>query len=425
MAGRRRGHGEGSLYRRAGGLWVGSVDLGFDPTGKRVRKTVSSRTQAGAIEKLRVVQEKARAGLPVGDDRLTVQVLVERWLEDVAKPRVAANTYDSYRSLAERHIFPALGARQVTKLTPLDVQRFLTHKASEPRPVSPRRQRAGVAAEGRPLAPRTVQMLRGVLLQAFGRAERWGLVHRNVVRLTDPPRQRRVEGRSLTVEQAQALVAAARGHRLEATITVGLSLGLRRGELLGLRWEDVDLDAGVVQVRGQLKREVSKTTYGELKTAKSRRTLTLPAPTIQALREHRRRQREEQLGAGAAWQATGYVFTTPIGTPVDPDNFSKVFKEIAGRAGLGDWHLHELRHSCASLLLAEGIPLKVVSELLGHTNISTTADIYGHVAAPQLAAAAEAIGAAIWGKAGESVAPADELGDAASPPAGRLPVAGA
>jgi integrase len=122
---------------------------------------------------------------------------------------------------------------------------------------------------------------------------------------------------------------------------------------------------------------------------------------VRSLRDHRRRQLEERLAAGAAWRDTGYVFTTPIGTPIDPDNFSKAFKRIAERAGLGDWHLHELRHSCASLLLAEGVPLKVVSEYLGHTNISTTADIYGHVAPPQFEAAAAAIDAAIWDVPGD------------------------
>lgn len=400
MAGRRRGHGEGSIYRRADGLWVGSVDLGWDLAGKRVRKTVSSRTQAGVIEKLREVQGKVRSGLPAGDDRLTVQTLIERWLEDVVKGRVATNTYESYRSLAERHIYPALGGRQVSKLTPLDVQRFLTEKAHEVQPGAARKARELEQPEERLLSPRTVHMIRGVLNQAFGQAEKWGLVGRNVVRLTDPPRQRPTEGRALTVEQANALLVGARGDRLEATITVGLSLGLRRGELLGLRWDDIDLETGVVQVRGQFKRVVGKAAYGDLKTPKSRRTLNLPDEAVRALREHRRRQKEEQLAAGEAWRASGFVFTTPIGTPIDPDNFSKAFKAIAERAGLGDWHLHELRHSCASLLLAEGVPLKVVSELLGHTNISTTADIYGHLAPAQFAAAADAIGKAIWGRSG-------------------------
>jgi len=400
MAAKRRGHGEGSIYRRADGLWVGSVDLGWDASGKRRRKTVSSRTQAGVIEKLRDAQGRVSSGLPAGDDRITVQTLIERWLEDVVEARVSPGTCASYRFLAERYIYPSLGRRQIAKLTPLDVQRFLTEKAKELQSRR-RRTRENTSGEIQSLSPRTVQMIRGVLSQALGQAERWGLVARNVVKLTDPPRQQRREGRALSIEQANELLAAAAGDRLEATVSVGLSLGLRRGELLGLRWDHVDLDAAVVYVRAQVKREGGALVYGELKTARSRRMLNLPAPVVRSLREHRRRQLEERLAAGAAWRDTGYVFTTPIGTPIDPDNFSKAFKVIAQRAGLSDWHLHELRHSCASLLLAEGVPLKVVSEYLGHTNISTTADIYGHVAPPQFEAAAAAIGAAIWGAPGD------------------------
>ena len=357
MAAKRRGHGEGSIYRRADGLWVGSVDLGWDASGKRRRKAVSSRTQAGVIEKLRDTQGRVSSGLPAGDDRITVQTLIERWPEDVVEARVSPGTSASYRFLAERYIYPSLGRRQIAKLTPLDVQRFLTEKAKELQSRR-RRTRENTSGEIQSLSPRTVQMIRGVLSQALGQAERWGLDARNVVKLTDPPRQQRREGRALSIEQANELLADAAGDRLEATISVGLSLGLRRGELLGLRPDHVDLDAPVVYAAPS-ERERGTLVYGELKTARSRRTLDLPAP-VRALTScgtgaHGSRA---PRGAGQPGGIRATCFTTQIGTPTDqaPDNF---FQGLQGHRsgptpGLRDSHLHELRHSSASLLLAEG-----------------------------------------------------------------------
>ena len=208
----------------------------------------------------------------------------------------------------------------------------------------------------------------------------------------------RPSGRSLTVEQAQTLLEAARGDRLEALYVVLVSLGLRRGEALGLQWSDLDLDVqSLMRIERALKRERGKLVLGELKTASSRRTLHVPSPVLDALRAHRRRQRAERLAIGGAWARTGLVFTTPLGTPVDPDNFSKAFGRLCERAGLGRWHLHELRHSAASIMLAQGVPLEVVSDVLGHSGIAITSDVYGHILVEQKRNAAHAMGQALWG----------------------------
>jgi len=219
----------------------------------------------------------------------------------------------------------------------------------------------------------------------------------NVAALTDGPRMTKREGRSLTVEQARGLLDTAKGERLEALYVVLLSLGLRRGEALGLAWDDLDLDTGTLIARQALKREGGVLALGAVKTAGSRRAMNVPRPVVDTLRAHRRRQAEERLAAGSAWTDTGLVFRTTIGTPIDPANFRHYFTALCQRAGLGHWHPRELRHSAASLMLAQGVPLEVVSEILGYASIRMTKDVYGHIMAPQRQAAADAIGHALWG----------------------------
>jgi integrase len=176
-----------------------------------------------------------------------------------------------------------------------------------------------------------------------------------------------------------------------------LSTGLRRGEALGLKWDDLDLESGVLLVRRQLTREGGQLRTSDTKTLRSRRAVDLPAPLVSILRRHRADQAADRLELGPAWQETGYVFTTSIGTPFDPRNMYREFQSICISAGLGKWHPHELRHSAASLMLAQGVKLQVVSEVLGHSSIRMTADVYGHVLAPDRRAAANAMGETLWG----------------------------
>ena len=378
MTRRRRGQGEGSIYRRADGLWAGAVNLGWE-AGKRRRKVVYGRTMAEARVRLRSVQAQVQSGLPIPDDQLTVGDLLGRWIDSVLPGTVATNTMVNYATIARVHILPTLGRTRLAKLTPTAVQALLQAKTQEG------------------YSPTTVRRIRGVLVQVLKQAERWGLVARNVAALTNGPRIPKREGRTLTIDQAKALLAAARGDRLEPLYVVMLSLGLRRGEALALDWNDVDLDARTLRVRRSVRREGGKLVLGELKTAGSRRVLNLPIPVVEALRAHRVRQAAERLEAGPRWQDLGLVFTTTIGTAIDPANLRHYFEALALRAGLGHRHPHELRHSAASIMLAQGVPLEVVSEVLGHSSIRVTKDTYGHIMAPAKEAAAEAMGVALWG----------------------------
>jgi integrase len=214
---------------------------------------------------------------------------------------------------------------------------------------------------------------------ALGQVLKWGLVPRNVAVLVDAPRVERFEIQPIDQSHAQLFLGAIKGERLEALFIVALSLGLRRGEALGLRWQDVDIENRAVRVCQQLHRVNKQLVFDEPKTKSSCRVLSLPDLLVAKLREHRTKQLQEKLAAGSEWKESGLVFTTSFGTPIDPRNVKRTLDRILDKAKLPHFRVHDLRHFCASLLLAQGVELNVVSQILGHTQISITADIYTHV----------------------------------------------
>jgi len=326
-----------------------------------MRRKVTGRTKTEARQKLRTLQREAVPGQPIPNGALRLGSFLDRWLDEVVALRVASpNTLANYRWAVDMHIKPALGTRRLRDLTADDVGRLVRTRLD-----------GG-------LSHSSVMRIRAVLVQALRHGEHYGYVSRNVAQVVDLPRAPRREGRSLTVEQARMLLDAAKGERLEAAIVCGLMLGLRPGELLGLCWSDVDLTAGRLTVRRSLKREGRILRLGEPKTLHSVRTLDMPASVICALRGHRASQAKEQLLAGALWAGSDLVFSTEVGTPVDPSNFRRVFSRITAGAGLGHWHPNELRHSAASLLSAAGIPIETVADLLGHSGVRTTLQVYRH-----------------------------------------------
>ena len=388
---RTRQNGEGSVYHRASdGMWIGSVTLGWDGD-KRVRKTVSAKSATEVREKLRQLQTKIDAGLPVGDDKLSVNELLDRWFKDVMRHQVASPALSNYETIAKVHIRPKLGRKQVTKLKPAEIDALLSAKLDSGLSVS------------------TVRRIRSVLAQALTQAQRWEMVGRNAASLSRPPRAPRREGRSLSPQQVAKLVGAMSEDRLAGLYLTMLGTGLRRGEALGLKWSDLDLDRAVLTVRNQLRREPghidpedgkrsgATLVLVEPKTASSKRVVPLSNWVVETLKAHQARQAEEHLAIGAAWKDSGFVFTTTIGTPLDPRNASRAFSELAEKAGLGAWHIHELRHSAASTSLAQGVPVEVVSAFLGHSSIRMTVDIYGHIGDAQLRTAADAMDAAFGG----------------------------
>ena len=365
----RRGRGEGCITKRSDGRWMAQVDLGWQD-GKRRRKALYGHTKREVQDKLHETLHRTEHGLPPVPEQETVGTFLHRWL-DVRQGHVRRRTHERYEQIVRCHLLPGLARIRLAKLTPQDVAACLR----------------SVEASG------SAYMARGareVLRTALNQAVRWELVSRNVAALTDAPRHRPRPIEPLTPGQASALLAAVAGHRLEGLITVAVGLGLRQGEALGLRWGHIDLEAGVLSVRQTLERAGSAPRFGEPKTARSRRTITMPGIVAAALRRHRTRQLEERLAAGARWRESGLVFTTTIGTAVDKGRLHKVFKQILRTAGLPDIRYHDLRHTAATLLLVQEVDPRTIMETLGHSRISMTMDTYAHVMpALQLRAAAK------------------------------------
>lgn len=386
----RRGRGEDSIYFE-GGRWRGAVSLGYGPDGRRQRKKVSGVAKAEVVRKMRELRAELDAGLPVPDDRLTVGKFLDRWVVRNLPNQVSGRTLDYYANTARLHLVPALGRIVLRKLSVDDVESLLAYKREQ-----------GYSAN-------SLRIMRQTLRRALRQAEREGLIVRNVAALSTAPRVAgSTEGRSLTVEQARVLLDAVKGTRHEALFTLILAFGLRRGEALGLHWSGLDLTTATLKVTHGVKRATvrdgsggrTRVVLGELKTTKSRRTLFLTPELVEVLRRQRVFQAQERITLGEAWQDLGLIFPSEVGTVMDPDNISHMFSRICQRAGLGHWHLHELRHSGASLMLAQGTDLYVVSEVLGHSSVAITKDVYGHLVEGQKRAAAALMSAALFSEIG-------------------------
>lgn len=376
----RRGNHEGSIYQRsADGLWCGVALLGYDVRGRMIRKTVTAKSRAEVTRKLAQLRRQVDAGKVSTVKTPTLSDLMSRWFETVLSREVARSTYDNYGTIVKYHVLPVLGRRKVTDITVADVDRLLALKLG-----------AGLSAS-------TVHRIRALISQCLDQGVRWGDVPTNVARLSRPPKMVRPEGRTLTREQAQQLLETLKEHRHESLYLLMLSTGMRRGEALGLRWEDLNLENGVVRIKRNLKREGGRIVTADTKTLKSRRAVNVPSPVLEALQKNRDLQERERAELGEAWVESGFIFTTSIGTPIDPRNLYREFSQICERAGLGHWHPHELRHSAASLMLASGVKLQVVSEVLGHSSIRMTADVYGHILDPDRQHAASAMSEVLWG----------------------------
>ena len=360
----KRGNGEGSIYqRKEDNKWVGSITL-----GNHKRKVFYGKTRKEVQEKMKVALHEQQQGTLVKTTSQTVAQFLADWLENTHRRLVRPRTYERYSEVIHLHILPALGHYQLQKLTAQHVQAFYTKKEDEG------------------LASTTIHYYHSVLHNALSTAVKWGLISKNVCDLASPPRKERYEIRPLTMEQAQTLLATVRGHKWEALFTLALATGMRRGELIALKWQDINLKTGTLQVVRVLTRvptNMPKREHvyveAEPKTQKSRRSVLIAPFALEALKEHRVRQLEAKLKAGPFWQEHDYVFCTLHGTHLGPNHVVEEFKLLLKKAGLPDIRFHDLRHSAATLLLSLGVHPKIVQELLGHTQISMTMDVYSHM----------------------------------------------
>jgi integrase len=357
MPQKRRGHGEGSIKQRADGLWEARVSL---EGGKR--RSFYGKTRREAQDKLRGALRDLDAGLDLSTERQTVAQFLDKWLAASVKPSVKVKTYEGYESIVRVRVAPRIGKRQLAKLTPLDLQSLYTELAE-----------AG-------LSPRSVHHTHRVLHRAFAQAVRWNLIARNPCDGAQGPRATRAEMKVWTPEEAEAFLTSTGEHPAHALYTLALTTGMRQGELLGLRWQDVDLDAGTLRVRRSLQRQRGNgLVFVQPKTSRSRRTIVLSRRAVMALQAHRDRQVFARRLAGSAWRDQDLVFCDAFGAPLDPSYQTAIFKKAVEAAGLPAIRFHDMRHTAATILLSRGVHVKLVSELLGHATIVLTLDTYSHL----------------------------------------------
>lgn len=371
-----RGHGDGTIRKRANGLWEARL-RGAD--GKR--KSIYANTRAELVARLRPLQRDRELGLPTRSEKMTTGAFLAKWIEG-ARTNVRPTTALRYEGLIRRHLIPRLGRIPLTRLAPHDLTACYAAMMSESRS----------KRDARGLAPRTAGHAHRLLGRALRDAELAGHVARNVARLVKAPRVPHQEMKAFDADQAHQLLAAAAGDRLEALYLLALSTGAREGELLALRWSDVDLDAGVVRIRRTLLRTPVGLAFAEPKTATSRRSLPIGRATVVALRAHRQRQAEERLSE--------LVFTNTLGGPVNAGEMLRArFYPLLRRAGLPRIRFHDLRHTAATLMLSAGVHPKIVAERLGHSTPMLTLTVYSHVTPTMQRAAADGLDAVLAGNA--------------------------
>ncbi|MGA7871090.1 MAG: site-specific integrase [Candidatus Binatus sp.] len=355
--------GEGTIFRRRDGRWCARIDLGW-VNGRRKQKFFYAHNRAAAADLLVEALHKRKQGETIPTNRTTLGRFMQGWLETVKATR-RPRTHQQYEMLNRLHVEPALGQMQLTRLDAQAVQALLDAKVKQG------------------LSPGTVRHVRTLLRRALNVALKRKLVSLNVAALADelPPR-RKPEIKPLTEEQVRSLLVAAREHypRWEALFALAVRLGLRRGELAALRWDDVNLERRELRVAQSLQRVPGQPlTSAEPKTQGARRVIVMPKEIIKLLRVHRARQAQERLVAGSEWNDSGLIFANTIGKPQEPRRINTVFDNLKKKAGLpASTRVHDLRHTAGVRLLEHKVALYDVSQLLGHSSIAITADVYAH-----------------------------------------------
>jgi integrase len=378
---RSRASGESSIFKGEDGRWHGFVSMGKKDNGRRDRRHVSGAKRADVVAKVRAIEAKRDAGMVEAAGRApTVGDWLDHWLDHIASRKVRARTLESYRSTVRLHLRPGVGHQRLDRLQPEHLERLY----------------AALADKG--LSPASILRAHRVLSRALKVASQRGKVARNVATLVDPPVVKRPEtAMPLSAQEVRRVIAAAQAHRNAARWTVAMAVGLRQSEALALRWADVDLDQGTLTVRRGVHRVRGQgLVYEEPKADRSRRTLALPGPLVEALRAHRAAQLEERLAAGAEWVDLDLVFAQPNGKAMERKSDWRAWKVLLQEAGVRDVRLHDGRHTAATLLLSEGVHPRVVMEVLGHAQMRTTTDTYSHVMPALGRDAADRMGKALW-----------------------------
>ena len=361
---KKRANGEGNIRKRKDGRWEGRYTAGHDPvTGKRIIKNVLGKTQAEVREKLRRTMEETRGLDMARAGEYTIGQWLEVWFNDYAMLKVRPSSYQTYRGYLDHHIKPYIGGIPLTKLSSLDLQRLYKRLLSDGRVdrVESKKQPKGLSAK-------TVRNIHQIISSALKLAVEQKLIARNPAEGCALPKVERKEMQTLPVEQLTSFLREAKESGVYEMYYIDLVTGLRRGELLGLKWEDVDLERGDLRVKRQLARINGEIVEAPLKTKNAYRTLPLAADAIGILKAQKKKV------GNSPW-----VFPSPTGGPLSPDCVNNMLHRVLKRAGLPSIRFHDIRHTFATLALQNGVDIKTVSGMLGHFSAGFTLDTYAHV----------------------------------------------
>ena len=379
---KRRANGEGNLRKRKDGRWEGRYTAGRDPdTGKAIYKNVLGKTQAEAKAKLKQAIEEAKGLDASKAGRYTVGEWMEVWFEHYAKVKVRPSSHQTYRGYIDNHIKPNIGKIQLEKLTSLELQKFYKRLLEKGRVnrIESRKQSKGLSAK-------TVRNIHQIISSAMQLAREQNLIIGNPAEGCALPRLGHREMKTLPVEQLQSFLREAKDSGVFELYYLELATGLRRGELLGLKWEDIDLERGDLRVKRQIARINGEVVEAPLKTKNAYRTLPLAADTIDVLEAQRKK------AGDSPW-----VFPGPTGGPISPDSVLHMLHRVLKRAGLPRVRFHDLRHTFATLALQNGVDVKTVSGMLGHFSAGFTLDTYAHVTTASQRQAAKTMGGILSG----------------------------
>src|SRR5215218_9001388 len=356
----RRGNGEGSISRRKDGRWEARYTVYADEGVKR--PVLYGKTRKEVADKLVKALADRASGYTFDTENMTVGEYLDRWLKDSDRDSVRTSTFERHEQVVRLHLKPALGRVKLSKLTPAHVQGLYRDKLDSG------------------LSPATVQKIHTVLHKALAQALKWNMIARNTADAVKAPRPAPEEMRPLSPDEATKFIEAAMSDKLQALYILAVQTGMRQGELLGLKWEDVDLNEGVIHIRRTVVRSGGRISLGEPKTKGSRRPVHLTGAAVEALKAHLERQLEDIERLGDLYRDHGLVFTSEVGTLINPSNLRRrSFAPLLQRAGLPRIRFHDLRHTCAKLLLSRNVHPKYVQELLGYATVAITLDTYSHV----------------------------------------------
>ena len=373
---KRRSNGEGNIRKRKDGRWEGRYTAGHDPaTGKQVFKNVLGKTQAEVKEKLKKALVECGKIDFTKAGQYTVGTWMDTWFENVAKIKVRASSHQTYKGYIDNHIKPNIGNIPLEKLTTMDLQKFYRKLLTKGRI-----ERKESEKQPKGLSAKTVRNINQVISSAMDLAVAQKIILENPTDACELPKVERKEMLTIPTEQLEAFFKEAKETGVYEMYYIELATGLRRGELLGLKWQDIDWKNGIIKVRRQVARVDGKIVEAPLKTKNSYRAVTISQQAIEVLKQQKAKTEDE------------YVFPSPNGGPISPDSVNNMLKRVLARAGIPKVRFHDLRHTFATIALQNGVDIKTVSGMLGHFSAGFTLDTYAHVTTSAQKEAAETMG---------------------------------